>query len=69
MILFCYNYNYFVLVATQTPHQQTDKLDLARNPDMISAGGGFGPVSLKLYALDQLQSVLLQVLQRLIAAD
>ena len=28
----------------QTPHQQTDKLDLAKHPDMISAGGGFGPV-------------------------
>ena len=42
-------YNYFV--AMQTPHQQTDKLDLTRNPDMISAGGGFGPVSVTLYSL------------------
>jgi hypothetical protein len=29
----------------QTPHQQTDKLDLERFPDRISGGGGFGPVA------------------------
>lgn len=29
----------------QTPHQQTDKLDLVTNPEFISAGGGFGPVA------------------------
>ena len=33
------------LSTSQTPHQQTDKLDLTKNPDLISAGGGFGPVS------------------------
>jgi len=32
-------------VVFQTPHQQTDKLDLHSNPSYISAGGGFGPVS------------------------
>lgn len=31
----------------QTPHQQTDKLNLAKNPELICAGGGFGPVSFK----------------------
>ena len=31
-------------VVFQTPHQQTDKLDLHSNPSYISAGGGFGPV-------------------------
>ena len=34
------------IFVLQTPHQQTDKLDLAKNPDMISAGGGFGPVNI-----------------------
>jgi len=33
------------LSTSQTPHQQTDKLDLAKNPELISAGGGFGPVA------------------------
>ncbi|ELT88002.1 hypothetical protein CAPTEDRAFT_178036 [Capitella teleta] len=33
------------LSTSQTPHQQTDKLDLTKNPDLISAGGGFGPVA------------------------
>jgi carnitine O-palmitoyltransferase 1 len=33
------------LSTSQTPHQQTDKLDLENNPNMISAGGGFGPVA------------------------
>jgi len=33
------------LSTSQTPHQQTDKIDLAKNPDLISAGGGFGPVA------------------------
>lgn len=29
----------------QTPHQQTNKLDLVKHPEHISAGGGFGPVA------------------------
>ncbi|CAH1800298.1 unnamed protein product [Owenia fusiformis] len=33
------------LSTSQTPHQQTDQLDLAKNPELISAGGGFGPVA------------------------
>ena len=31
--------------CVQTPHQQTDKLDLNKHPDRICGGGGFGPVS------------------------
>jgi len=33
------------LSTSQTPHQQTDKLDLNKHPELISAGGGFGPVA------------------------
>lgn len=33
------------LSTSQTPHGQTSKLDLAKNPKWISAGGGFGPVA------------------------
>jgi len=33
------------LSTSQTPHQQTDKLDLRKYPQLISAGGGFGPVA------------------------
>jgi len=51
-------YNAFNLIL-QTPHQQTDKLDLHKYPDHISAGGGFGPVrfhyfllSISLYILE-----------------
>ncbi|XP_029656491.1 carnitine O-palmitoyltransferase 1, liver isoform isoform X2 [Octopus sinensis] len=33
------------LSTSQTPHQQTDKFDLNKNPEYISAGGGFGPVA------------------------
>lgn len=33
------------LSTSQTPHQQTNKLDLAKHPEHISAGGGFGPVA------------------------
>ncbi|XP_025099483.1 carnitine O-palmitoyltransferase 1, liver isoform-like isoform X1 [Pomacea canaliculata] len=33
------------LSTSQTPHQQTDKLDLHKYPDRICAGGGFGPVA------------------------
>lgn len=33
------------LSTSQTPHGQTDKLDPSKNPDFISAGGGFGPVA------------------------
>jgi len=33
------------LSTSQTPHQQTDRLDLSKHPDRICGGGGFGPVS------------------------
>lgn len=33
------------LSTSQTPHGQTTKMDLSKNPDCISAGGGFGPVA------------------------
>ncbi|KAH9525090.1 Carnitine O-palmitoyltransferase 1, liver isoform [Bulinus truncatus] len=33
------------LSTSQTPHQQTDRLDLNKHPDRICAGGGFGPVT------------------------
>lgn len=33
------------LSTSQTPHQQTDKIDLSKHPDLICAGGGFGPVA------------------------
>ena len=33
------------LSTSQTPSQQTGKLDYNNMPDRISAGGGFGPVS------------------------
>ncbi|XP_071942784.1 carnitine O-palmitoyltransferase 1, liver isoform-like isoform X2 [Antedon mediterranea] len=33
------------LSTSQTPHQQTKKMDLVKHPEYISAGGGFGPVS------------------------
>lgn len=34
----------WLLSTSQTPHDQTSKLDKTRNPNSISAGGGFGPV-------------------------
>ena len=37
---------YFFL---QTPTQQTGRIDYNNNPDRISPGGGFGPVSDNLY--------------------
>ncbi|KAK8405000.1 hypothetical protein O3P69_001522 [Scylla paramamosain] len=33
------------LSTSQTPHGQTSKMDLVKNPKCISAGGGFGPVA------------------------
>ncbi|KAK9881409.1 hypothetical protein WA026_016299 [Henosepilachna vigintioctopunctata] len=33
------------LSTSQTPHGQTGRLDLGKNPECISAGGGFGPVA------------------------
>ncbi|XP_033629485.1 carnitine O-palmitoyltransferase 1, liver isoform-like isoform X2 [Asterias rubens] len=33
------------LSTSQTPHQQMNNLDLAKHPELISAGGGFGPVA------------------------
>lgn len=36
---------FIIFFNLQTPHQQTNKLDLAKHPEHISAGGGFGPVA------------------------
>lgn len=36
---------FLIFFILQTPHQQTNKLDLAKHPEHISAGGGFGPVA------------------------
>lgn len=33
------------LSTSQTPHGQTNRMDLKKHPDCISAGGGFGPVA------------------------
>lgn len=33
------------LSTSQTPHGQTSKMDLKKNPNFISPGGGFGPVA------------------------
>eukprot|EP00058_Branchiostoma_floridae_P001731 XP_002587219.1 hypothetical protein BRAFLDRAFT_129895 [Branchiostoma floridae] len=33
------------LSTSQTPHQQTNLLDLRKHPEYISGGGGFGPVA------------------------
>ncbi|XP_018327193.1 carnitine O-palmitoyltransferase 1, liver isoform isoform X2 [Agrilus planipennis] len=33
------------LSTSQTPHGQTSRMDLEKNPECISAGGGFGPVA------------------------
>lgn len=33
------------LSTSQTPHGQTNKMDLKKFPKCISAGGGFGPVA------------------------
>uniref|UniRef100_A0A1I8JG60 carnitine O-palmitoyltransferase n=1 Tax=Macrostomum lignano TaxID=282301 RepID=A0A1I8JG60_9PLAT len=33
------------LSTSQTPHGLTGKLDLTRHPELVSCGGGFGPVS------------------------
>lgn len=33
------------LSTSQTPHGQTNKMNLHEYPDCISAGGGFGPVA------------------------
>ncbi|XP_066946043.1 carnitine O-palmitoyltransferase 1, liver isoform isoform X2 [Macrobrachium rosenbergii] len=33
------------LSTSQTPHGQTGRMDLTKNPKCISAGGGFGPVA------------------------
>ena len=35
-------------LVKKTPSAQTNKLDLKKNPEFISAGGGFGPVSSQL---------------------
>ncbi|XP_052808482.1 carnitine O-palmitoyltransferase 1, liver isoform-like isoform X2 [Mya arenaria] len=35
----------WTLSTSQTPHTQTDKLDLIKYPDRIAGGGGFGPVA------------------------
>lgn len=33
------------LSTSQTPHGQTNKMNLHEHPNCISAGGGFGPVA------------------------
>lgn len=33
------------LSTSQTPQQQVELFDLERNPEYVSSGGGFGPVS------------------------
>ncbi|XP_050391317.1 carnitine O-palmitoyltransferase 1, liver isoform isoform X1 [Patella vulgata] len=33
------------LSTSQTPHQQTNRIDLVKHPKQICAGGGFGPVA------------------------
>lgn len=33
------------LSTSQTPHGQTPRIDLKKNPHLISPGGGFGPVA------------------------
>ena len=33
------------LSTSQTPPQQVELFNLDRNPDYVSSGGGFGPVS------------------------
>ena len=33
------------LSTSQTPHGQTNLLDLKKHPRCVSAGGGFGPVA------------------------
>lgn len=33
------------LSTSQTPSQQTGQIDFNKDPDKISGGGGFGPVS------------------------
>lgn len=33
------------LSTSQTPHGQTSRMDASKNPNYISAGGGFGPVA------------------------
>lgn len=45
------------LSTSQTPSQQTGKIDFTKNPEKISGGGGFGPVSL-LVQLDTLLAAL-----------
>lgn len=33
------------LSTSQTPHGQTDKIDLKKHPELMGCAGGFGPVS------------------------
>jgi len=33
------------LSTSQTPHQQTDLIDVNKHPEYVSCGGGFGPVA------------------------
>ena len=33
------------LSTSQTPHSQANLIDFKKHPDMVSTGGGFGPVS------------------------
>lgn len=35
----------WTLSTSQTPHSQTDKVDLQKHPGFICGGGGFGPAA------------------------
>lgn len=41
----------WMLSTSQTPHQQTDLLDLKKHPEFVSTGGGFGPVTERGYGI------------------
>jgi len=41
----------YELSTSQTPLQQTDNVNLVKNPSMATAGGGFGPVSERGYGV------------------
>jgi carnitine O-palmitoyltransferase 1, liver isoform len=44
------------LSTSQTPHGQTPKIDLKKNPGLITPGGGFGPVSSDGYSVSYIIS-------------
>lgn len=44
------------LSTSQTPHGQTARIDLKKNPGLTTAGGGFGPVSFDGYSVSYIIS-------------